>query len=315
MGLARRCLLGGGRLRLKGNCHCHTTYSDGAYTPRETVARYREAGYDFLYLTDHCDKLDNGRLPEFEELDSPDLRVLPGVEYRNAAVRNGREYEVHILGLNTRDLSHWERGMPEQETIDAINCHGGFAVLAHPYWNARTVEDSAGLHGVGGIEIFNSSVDSVNAKGHAVTHWDQLLGRGMHLYGLAVDDLHADPGRPSDFAIGWTVVAVNENTPQAIADAIRAGSFYSSCGPEIHEWSIQGDQMQLRCSEVRTIAFNGAGPHGRMFRSPDGGMITDAQLPLDWFFQGTDSDRFLRASCCDANGRWAWTNPVWASSL
>jgi hypothetical protein len=314
-GFAQGCLLGGGRLRLKGNCHCHTTYSDGAYSPQETIARYRDAGYDFLYLTEHCDKLDSGQLPEFERLDSRDLRVLPGVEYRSVTVRNNRESDVHILGLNTRDLSRWERGMHEQETIDAINNDGGFAVLAHPYWNARTIEDMAGLEGVSGIEVFNASVDSVNAKGAAVTHWEQVLEYGIHLYGLAVDDFHADPNRPSDFALGWIVVSANEKAPQAIADAIRAGSFYSSCGPEISEWSIQGDQMKFCCSEVRTIAFNSDGPYGRIFRDPDEGMITEAELPLDWFFEETGKDRYLRASCCDAKGRWAWTNPIWLSDL
>ena len=311
----QRSLLGGGRLRLKGNCHCHTTCSDGAYSPQETVARYGDAGYDFLYLTDHCDKLDHGRLPPFDALDSPALRVLPGVEYRNVTVRRGRESEVHILGLGTVDLAHWRPGLGEQQTIDAINSDGGLAVLAHPYWNARTIEDMAGLEGVGGIELFNASADSVNAKGFAVTHWDQLLGSGMHLHGLAVDDLHRDPNRPDDFALGWVVVSVNAKTPEAIADAIRAGRFYSSCGPEIREWSIQAGEMTLRCSEVRTIAFSSNGPHGRAFRDPAGGAIIEAQIPLGWFFAETDEDRYLRASCCDDRGRWAWTNPIWRSDL
>ena len=200
--------------------------------------------------------------------------------------------------------------MHEQDTIDTINHDGGFAVLAHPYWNSRTIEDMAPLEGVGGIEIFNSAIDSVNAKGLAVTLWEELLERGMCLYGLAVDDLYADPSRPSDFALGWIVVSVNEKTPQAIADAIRMGSFYSSCGPEIKEWSIQGDHITFRCSQVRTIAFNSAGPNGCVFRNPDGGMITQAQLPLAQFVEEKGKNTYLRASCCDGKGRWAWTNAI-----
>ena len=312
---AQRCLLGGGRLRLKGSCHCHTNYSDGAHSPQETVARYRDAGYDFVYLTDHCDKLDNGRLPAFDALDSPDVRVLPGIEYRNMTVRRGQESEVHILGLDTVDLSHWRRGMGEQETIDFINGDGGFAVLAHPYWNARTIEDMAGLRGVGGLELFNSSIDAVNAKGLAVTHWEQALDTGMRVLGLAVDDLHCAPTRPTDFALGWIVVSVNEKTREAIVNAIRAGNFYSSCGPTIHEWSIQGDQMTLRCSEARTIAFNSNSTSGRVTRDPDGGVVTESKISLDWFLAETGQNRYLRASCCDHQGRWAWTNPIWLSDL
>ena len=37
----------------RGNTHCHTTRSDGRRSPEEVIALYREAGYDFLTLTDH----------------------------------------------------------------------------------------------------------------------------------------------------------------------------------------------------------------------------------------------------------------------
>ena len=37
----------------KGNLHTHSTNSDGTRTPEEICAIYREAGYDFLALTDH----------------------------------------------------------------------------------------------------------------------------------------------------------------------------------------------------------------------------------------------------------------------
>ena len=75
---------------MRGNCHCHSTYSDGAYPSEETVARFRDAKYDFLYLTEHCDKLSHGKLPDFDVLDSPDMRVLPGIEYRASLKRINR---------------------------------------------------------------------------------------------------------------------------------------------------------------------------------------------------------------------------------
>jgi len=37
----------------KGNLHTHTTESDGALPPAEVARIYREAGYDFLAVTDH----------------------------------------------------------------------------------------------------------------------------------------------------------------------------------------------------------------------------------------------------------------------
>ena len=37
----------------KGNLHTHTNRSDGRLSPEESVALYREHGYDFMALTDH----------------------------------------------------------------------------------------------------------------------------------------------------------------------------------------------------------------------------------------------------------------------
>lgn len=42
-----------GKIWYKGNLHTHTTNSDGAYTPEETIALYKSKDYDFLALTDH----------------------------------------------------------------------------------------------------------------------------------------------------------------------------------------------------------------------------------------------------------------------
>ena len=308
-------LLGPGHLQLKGNCHCHTTYSDGAHTPAETVRMYRDAGYDFLYLTEHVDKLTYGKLPDFDALDSPDFRVLPGIEYRSISIRNGQAIVEDIIGLNTRDLSHWKPEMSDQDVIDMINDTGGLAILGHPYWAGRTIENMAKLTGLGGFEIYNSTVDNVNLKGCAVTYWEQLLDRRIRIYGLAVDDTHVNTDRPSDFAQGWIVISADENTPQAIENAMRTGHYYSSCGPKIHEWSLEGNIMTFRCSEVRDIALSSDGPRGEMFRDPNGKMLTEAQMDISWLLEDPDDIRYFRMSCCDNKGRWAWTNPVWLGNL
>src|SRR5918995_4095171 len=37
----------------RGNIHAHSTNSDGTLPPQELASLYREAGYDFLAITDH----------------------------------------------------------------------------------------------------------------------------------------------------------------------------------------------------------------------------------------------------------------------
>ena len=310
-GLTRRCLLGGGHLRLRGNCHGHSVYSDGAHPAEVTAARYRDAGYGFLYLTEHCDKLTYGKFPDFDALDSPDFRVLPGVEYRATTVRYGRHAEAMILGLNTLDLSHWQAGADQQSVIDGINADGGIAILSCTYWDGRSVSDMVNLQGVAGIEIYNATCEGAVCKGYALAHWDELLESGMRLHGLAVDDCHFSTW--PDFALGWIVVCVEDRTTASIADAIRTGKFYSSCGPTIEEWSLEGTRITFRCSAVQTIACNSTTFFGHVIRAPAGETLTECVVDLS---EGWVSDRpWLRFSCCDRDGRWAWTNPIRLSEM
>ena len=74
-------------------------------------------------------------------------------------------------------------------------------------------------------------------------------------------------------------------------------------------WTLDGDHMYFRWSPVNTITANCDGPYGAVFRGESGAPITEAHFEFD------RSRPFLRMSCCDAAGRWAWTNPVWTKDL
>ena len=62
-----------GRYR-KAQLHCHTTNSDGTFSPRELLERYRAAGYAFVVLTDH------DRVTTCDDLNDATFLALPGVE-------------------------------------------------------------------------------------------------------------------------------------------------------------------------------------------------------------------------------------------
>jgi predicted metal-dependent phosphoesterase TrpH len=40
----------------RGNLHCHSDRSDGLRGPQEVAGAYREAGYDFIALSDHFEE-------------------------------------------------------------------------------------------------------------------------------------------------------------------------------------------------------------------------------------------------------------------
>ena len=52
----------------KGNMHCHSTLSDGTFTPQELKKMYKEKGYSFLAITDHEHVNNNSYLDDEEFL-------------------------------------------------------------------------------------------------------------------------------------------------------------------------------------------------------------------------------------------------------
>ena len=51
--MARDLLKNGEGRFFRGNLHCHSNRSDGLREPEEVVGAYRDAGYDFVCLSDH----------------------------------------------------------------------------------------------------------------------------------------------------------------------------------------------------------------------------------------------------------------------
>lgn len=115
-----------GKIWYKGNLHTHTTNSDGAYTPEETIALYKSKGYDFLALTDHWFH-GEGRQEE-------NFLLLNGTEFDvGSTVQEGI---YHIVGIGMEKapaLTKRAPGLSAQKIIDEIHNVNGIAILAHPH--------------------------------------------------------------------------------------------------------------------------------------------------------------------------------------
>ena len=70
----------------------HTTFSDGALTPGELIARALEKSVDVLAITDH-DKVDAYRE---KTVSHGGIKVIPGIEFSTQWENRG----IHVLGLN-----------------------------------------------------------------------------------------------------------------------------------------------------------------------------------------------------------------------
>ncbi len=286
---------------VKGNTHTHTTCSDGKLSPRQVADWYREAGYDFLFLTDHEEKLAHPQaLPDFVGLSADDFLVLPGLEWK-LAISNERV--AHLVALGTARTGVWRPTWSLSDATQFALDEGGVPVIGHPYWSGLTYQDIAHVNNVVAVEVFNTVCQVVSAKGFARSHWDYLLAEGVAIHGVAADDAHWGRQVP-DYGQGWIMVKVKEFSQEGILQALRAGHFYATCGPEFRNVAQVGDEVVVETSPVQRIHFITYNGYSSVEHATGDQVLTSARRPIGSFH------KFLRIECVDSAGCFAWTNAV-----
>lgn len=281
----------GGRW-FKGNLHTHTTESDGAYTPGEAIALYKENGYDFLALTDHW------RLSETKT--DGGLLLLGGCEYDTG--RTVQEGIFHIVGIGMNADLQLPTGVkpPVQQIIDGVRSAGGIAVLAHPAWSLNRPADVLGLTGLAGVEIYNSFSDRPwNSRPYSGDFVDGLAAAGVMLPCMAADDTHQYNG---DQCRSYLMVRAAQCTRDAIIGAIAAGDFYATQGPDFTV-EREGSMVHVECSPVRDVVFFSDSVYAAD-RVTRGDAVTKASYRIG------PLDTFVRVELHDAQGRMAWSSPI-----
>jgi hypothetical protein len=204
------------------------------------------------------------------------------------------------------------------EVVMWIAENGGVPYLAHTYWSGLRTEQWEACPGLYGIEVWNAGCELEVGRGDSSLHWDEALERGASLYGLATDDSH-HPGYDSGFA--WTMVRAADKNGDAVLEALRAGSFYGSTGPEIHDVEQDDDAVVVRCSPAKSVTLFGSRHRGARANAgrlgyPNGsqiierdasGLITCCRLEKPVLAP------YGRLEVADVAGRRAWTNPLWTA--
>ena len=291
--------------------HAHTTNSDGELAPDLLVRHYDWAGYDVLAITDHWVRT--------VERSTKKLLVIPSTELNAQA--GGPEHDAHVLalGVNADPVIPDSAFAPLQEVVDWIVANGGVPYIAHTYWSGLRTEQWESCEGLVGCEVWNSGCELEIGRGLSSLHWDEALERGRLLYGIAADDSH-HPGYDSGFA--WTMVRAAEKTQEAVLDALRTGSFYSSTGPSIANVAVDEESVVVECSPAESVTLVSARARGaranagrlgyptrsQILDRDSAGKITAVRLERQW------ETRFGRVEVEDANGCRAWTNPLWIAA-
>lgn len=292
----------------RGNLHMHSTLSDGRLEPVEVCRRYRAEGYDFVALTDHFVGLYDYPVARTEAFRGEGFTTLLGAELHSGAMENGEIWHLLAVGL-PEDFAPAEA--PHFGPVDGQESgpeiarrareSGAFVAVAHPHWGGLTLEDALSIEAAHAVEIYNHGCAVEAGRGDGWVMADLLLSAGRRLTAIATDDAHF--ATPDAFG-GWVMVKAEENAPGPLLEALKAGHFYATQGPELRDIRIEGKELVVECSAVERVIVQGAASAAQceMGRS-----LTGARIKLAKFAESP----WLRVTVIDAAGRHAWSNPIW----
>jgi histidinol phosphatase-like PHP family hydrolase len=288
----------------KGNLHTHSTRSDGARDPEAVCAAYREAGYDFLALTDHFIKKYGFPIVDTAPFRTNAFTTIFGAEVHAPATRLGEPWHILAVGLPL-DLA--PTGDDESMAALTRRCldAGAFVAIAHPAWYALSFADVDTLPSVHAVEIYNHTCQVRTDRGDGTYLVDQMLAAGRRPLVCATDDAHF---HCVDYFGGFVRVKAEENAPEALLAALKAGRYYSSQGPEITEVTFDGAAVEV-ATAAPVSAIMALGRASKAAQVVAEG-TTRARLDLSALVDGG----FTRIVLADAAGRRAWTNPVWRTA-
>ena len=191
----------------RGNLHCHSNLSDGQWSPEDVARAYRDAGYDFLCLSDHFEAEYGWRITDTRPLRDENFTTLVGAELSSAPWGDRDCYWVTAAGLPV-DFE----APPADDHAGAITRArdaGAFVVMLHPGLNnlpLAAAERLPSLDAIHAVEIYNhnGAMAAIPDRADGAYILDGLLESGRRLLVNAGDDTHF--GHPSDRFGGWIEV-------------------------------------------------------------------------------------------------------------
>lgn len=296
----------------RGNIHTHSTQSDGALEPREVCRRYQAEGYDFICLSDHHVGLYNYPITDTIPFRNEQFTTVLGAEMHTSQLSNGEMWHILAVGLpqdfrppNAPNFDGSQAPEPAAELAQRCVDAGAFVAIAHPQWFNMTLDDARQISCAHAVEIYNHGCAIECERGDGFAILDQLLSDGKRLSACATDDAHFHG--PDHFG-GWVMVKAVDLSPEDLLQALKAGEYYSSQGPRLHDIWVEDKRVHVRCSPSERIIVVGARASAKQIY---GSGLSEGSVPLAAFRPGG----WFRVTIVDAHGRRAWSNPIWMSDF
>ena len=253
----------------RANMHCHTTVSDGHYTPAEIKEAYKNMGYSIVAYTDHeiikthNDLTDDEFLAitssEFSINDSKPCFEIPDGKYMDG----WKSKKVIHLGIYSKDpnntfhpatdnsIFNWWKSQGKDvgevevdgysrqytleslnETIKRLNEKGFLVSLHHPNWSLNDMDDYLNLEGLWSLEILNYATERISGAEYCPYIYDHMVrnGKNRNLFCNMGDDNHNRGGSFDHSFGGSTIIGAKELKYDQVMEALEKGEFYCASG-------------------------------------------------------------------------------------
>ena len=292
----------------QGNLHCHSTNSDGDSSPQAVARVYKDAGFHFVAVSDH------NHLTTSEDCGDlgPDFLVLSASEY---SAKVG-DVAVHVngIGLTQPFVVSKDKDVPGtmQDAVDQTLAQGGVSMINHPNWlwsfGAKEMSQVRGAHLMelyAGAYTSNNEGSATRPSSEAI--WDDLLSRGIRLWGAGTDDCHKFLPTFNPFndapASAWVVVRAESLTRENILNALMAGDFYATTRIMLDDLRADRNGLSLKIKPWGKIEYTTTfiGKGGKVLSVADG-------LEPSYRIRGDEGYVRARINCTDR--LMAWTQPI-----
>ena len=206
---------------LKGDCHLHTTNSDGEKTPEELYEALYKKGLDFAFITDH-----NYNTPGETEFNYKGVGIFPGLEI-SGNLGHANVFGEHML---VRAVNRPQTEDDYYALIDYFRSRGVHLSVNHPL--DRSLLWRLGLDGVepDSVEVWNSPMHNDNV--YCMDWWHQLLLEGTFIPAIGGSDFHRDYYVTRLLASPTTYVYAYSNAMADVLEAIRGGHVFVTNSPK-----------------------------------------------------------------------------------
>jgi len=305
----RRWLLPEKGYLYKANLHCHSTFSDGKFSPQELKELYMSRGYHAIAYTDHQICVPHSELTDDKFVALTGLEIAFGIK---------KNTSIHVCGIARNPMETMKIPNDPDNGIQKVNAGierlkkmNFITTLNHPRWSGMSFEDLSNIGDVANIEIINGYELMQDGYGDSSACYELELRRGRKAWPIAADDSHkqSSPDVPGfEYFCGFTMLKAPVLTYEALIKALDTGAFFASTGPVFYNLWLENSTLHVECSPVAGVYVHGKQYNHRAAVVQGADCIEMVEIDIKHICE--DSDYFW-VQIVDTQGKRAWAVPFW----